>query len=153
VAIDPDAPAQRVAFHPPCTLQHGQQLKGAVESLLVACGAEVLPVPDSHLCCGSAGTYSVLHPVISKELRDRKLEALQSHAPEVILSANMGCLTHLQSGTDTPTMHWIEWLDQRLAGGLATLGAADQVEFAVPGSAAVPDAGSTPAGAANPKPG
>jgi len=116
VAADPDALAQRVAFHPPCTLQHGQQLKGAVETLLAAFGAQVLPVPDSHLCCGSAGTYSVLHPVLSKELRNRKLEALQSHAPDVILSANMGCLTHLQSGTGTPMMHWIEWLDERLAG-------------------------------------
>ena len=111
--------ARRVAFHPPCTLQHGQQIKGDVERLLAAWGAEILPVPDSHLCCGSAGTYSVLQPVLAGQLRDRKLDALQSGKPEVILSANMGCLTHLQSGTDTPMMHWIEWLDARLAGAQA----------------------------------
>ena len=105
---------RRIAFHPPCTLQHGQKLKGEVEVLLAAWGAEILPVPDSHLCCGSAGTYSVLQPGLSRQLRDRKLDALQSGKPDVILSANMGCLAHLQSGTATPTMHWIEWLDERL---------------------------------------
>ena len=104
----------RVAFHPPCTLQHGQQIRGEVEQLLAGWGAEILPIPDSHLCCGSAGTYSVLQPTYSLQLRDRKLDALQSGKPDVILSANMGCLTHLQSGTDTPTMHWIEWLELRL---------------------------------------
>jgi glycolate oxidase iron-sulfur subunit len=110
---------RRVAFHPPCTLQHGQRLKGEVERLLTAWGAEVLPVPDSHLCCGSAGTYSVLQPTLSRQLRDRKLDALQSNQPDVILSANMGCLTHLQSGSDTPMMHWIEWLDRRLPAAAA----------------------------------
>lgn len=104
----------RVAFHPPCTLQHGQQIRGEVEQLLAGWGAEILPIPDSHLCCGSAGTYSVLQPTYSLQLRDRKLDALQSGKPDVILSANMGCLTHLQSGTETPTMHWIEWLELRL---------------------------------------
>jgi glycolate oxidase iron-sulfur subunit len=113
----PAALARRVAFHPPCTLQHGQQIKGEVERLLAAWGAEILPVPDSHLCCGSAGTYSVLQPTLARQLRDRKLDALQSSGPEVILSANMGCLTHLQSGSRTPMMHWIEWLDDRLAEG------------------------------------
>jgi glycolate oxidase iron-sulfur subunit len=108
---------RRVAFHPPCTLQHGQRLKGEVERFLAAWGAEILPVPDSHLCCGSAGTYSVLQPGIARQLRDRKLDALHSADPEVILSANMGCLTHLQSGSSTPMMHWIEWLDARLAAG------------------------------------
>ena len=107
---------RRIAFHPPCTLQHGQQIKGEVERLLAGWGAEILPVPDSHLCCGSAGTYSVLQPVLSRQLRDRKLDALQSGKPDVILSANMGCLAHLQSGTDTPVMHWIEWLEGQLAG-------------------------------------
>jgi glycolate oxidase iron-sulfur subunit len=105
----------RVAFHPPCTLQHGQQIRGEVEQFLAGWGAEILPIPDSHLCCGSAGTYSVLQPTYSRQLRDRKLDALQSGRPDVILSANMGCLTHLQSGTGTPVMHWIEWLDQRNA--------------------------------------
>ncbi|MBA3477552.1 MAG: glycolate oxidase subunit GlcF [Lautropia sp.] len=116
-ALQPSQPAlagRRVAFHPPCTLQHGQGIRGDVERLLTAWGAEVLPVPDSHLCCGSAGTYSVLHPDLSHQLRDRKLDALQSNKPDVILSANMGCLTHLQSGTDAPMMHWIEWLDQAI---------------------------------------
>jgi glycolate oxidase iron-sulfur subunit len=116
---EPDAPlavARRVAFHPPCTLQHGQRIKGEVERLLGAWGAEILPVPDSHLCCGSAGTYSVLQPTLARQLRDRKLDALQSSGPEVILSANMGCLTHLQSGSQTPMMHWVEWLDARLSG-------------------------------------
>jgi len=115
VAGEPLAVPRRVAFHPPCTLQHGQQLKGEVERFLAAWGAEIQPVPDSHLCCGSAGTYSVLQPVLARQLRDRKLDALQSSQPEVILSANMGCLTHLQSGSATPIMHWIEWLDARLA--------------------------------------
>ena len=104
----------RVAFHPPCTLQHGQQVRGAVESLLAACGAELQPFAESHLCCGSAGTYSVLQPTLSTQLRDRKLEALQVGAPEAILSANIGCLTHLQSGTGTPVRHWIEWVDRAI---------------------------------------
>jgi glycolate oxidase iron-sulfur subunit len=104
----------KVAFHPPCTLQHGQQIKGQVEALLVACGAQVLPVPDSHLCCGSAGTYSVTQPTLSKQLRDQKLQNLQSGHPDQILSANVGCLTHLQSGTSTPVLHWVEWLDASL---------------------------------------
>jgi glycolate oxidase iron-sulfur subunit len=103
-----------VAFHPPCTLQHGQQIKGVVESLLVQCGVDLHPVSDSHLCCGSAGTYSVLQPELSKELRKRKLDNLQANQPEIILSANIGCLTHLQSGTTTPVRHWIEWLDEVL---------------------------------------
>ncbi len=110
----PELAARRVAFHPPCTLQHGQQIKGAVERLLAGWGAQILPVPDAHLCCGSAGTYSVLQPVYSRELRDRKLAALESGGPEVILSANMGCLSHLQSGTGTPVRHWIEWLEAQL---------------------------------------
>ena len=104
----------RVAFHPPCTLQHGLKIRGAVEKLLTACGATVVPVSESHLCCGSAGTYSVLQPVLSGELKSRKLASLQAHGPEVILSANIGCITHLQSGTDTPVRHWLEWLDERL---------------------------------------
>jgi glycolate oxidase iron-sulfur subunit len=104
----------KVAFHPPCTLQHGQQIKGVVESLLVQCGVDLHPVSDSHLCCGSAGTYSVLQPELSKELRKRKLDNLQANQPEIILSANIGCLTHLQSGTTTPVRHWIEWLDEVL---------------------------------------
>jgi glycolate oxidase iron-sulfur subunit len=106
---------ERVVFHPPCTLQHGQKIRGVVEPLLSALGAEVLPIPESHLCCGSAGTYSVLQPELSAQLRERKLEALQTPQPDVILSANIGCITHLANGAQVPVRHWIEWLDARLA--------------------------------------
>jgi glycolate oxidase iron-sulfur subunit len=104
----------RVVFHSPCTLQHAQQVRGEVEGLLAALGAEVLPAGESHFCCGSAGTYSVLQPDLAYRLRDRRLGHLEAPAPEVILSANIGCITHLQSGTERPVAHWIEWLDARL---------------------------------------
>jgi glycolate oxidase iron-sulfur subunit len=104
----------RVAFHSPCSLQHGQKIRGVVEQLLVSLGAEVPVVGESHFCCGSAGTYSVLQSKLAYELRDRKLGHLQAARPQVILSANIGCITHLASGTDTRVMHWIEWLDERL---------------------------------------
>ena len=106
------APSSRVVFHPPCTLQHGQKVRGVVEALLTRLGATVLPVGESHLCCGSAGTYSVLQPQLSGELRARKLGHLTAGKPELILSANIGCITHLQAGTGTPVRHWIEWLDE-----------------------------------------
>jgi glycolate oxidase iron-sulfur subunit len=109
------ASGERVVFHPPCTLQHGQQIRGSVEQLLSDFGAEVAPISDAHLCCGSAGTYSVLQPVLSKQLRDKKLAQIAQAAPTVVLSANIGCITHLQSGTPTPVLHWIEWLDRELA--------------------------------------
>jgi glycolate oxidase iron-sulfur subunit len=105
----------RVVFHSPCTLQHGQQVRGEVESLLTALGAEVTPAGESHFCCGSAGTYSVLQPDLAYRLRDRRLGHLEATAPDVILSANIGCITHLASGTERPVQHWIEWLDARLA--------------------------------------
>ncbi|MBN9426674.1 MAG: glycolate oxidase subunit GlcF, partial [Burkholderiales bacterium] len=105
----------RLVFHPPCTLQHGQRIRGEVEQLLAALGATVLPVADAHLCCGSAGTYSVLQPALSKALRERKLGNLQLGGPQLILSANIGCLAHLQAGTETPVRHWIEWLDEAMA--------------------------------------
>ncbi|MGZ9059580.1 MAG: glycolate oxidase subunit GlcF, partial [Burkholderiaceae bacterium] len=112
------APSNRVVFHPPCTLQHGQQVRGAAENLLASLGAEVAPFAESHLCCGSAGTYSVLQPELAYQLRDRKLGHLQAAAPDVILSANIGCITHLASGVDekaaTRVMHWVEWLDEQL---------------------------------------
>ena len=107
--------AKRVAYHPPCTLQHGQQIRGKVEGVLRAAGVDVQLCADSHLCCGSAGTYSVLHPEIAHELRDRKLASLQATGPDEIVSANIGCMTHLQSGTDTPVTHWIELVDRALA--------------------------------------
>jgi glycolate oxidase iron-sulfur subunit len=104
------------AFHPPCTLQHGQQLKGGVEKHLSDLGFEVkVSASEAHLCCGSAGTYSVLNPDISYTLRDRKLEHLDALQPTAILSANVGCITHLQSGTDVPVKHWVEVLDAALA--------------------------------------
>jgi glycolate oxidase iron-sulfur subunit len=105
---------QRVAYHPPCTLQHGQQIRGKVEGLLRSVGVDVQLCADNHLCCGSAGTYSVLQPELSYRLRDNKLDNLQATKPDMIVSANIGCLTHLQSGTQTPVRHWIELLDQAL---------------------------------------
>ncbi len=106
---------QRLAFHPPCTLQHGQQLRGGVETHLRALGFEVdIARSESHLCCGSAGTYSVLQPELAYQLRDRKLGHLAALAPEAIISANIGCIQHLQTGTPTPVRHWVEVLDEAL---------------------------------------
>jgi glycolate oxidase iron-sulfur subunit len=105
---------KRVAYHPPCTLQHGQQIRGKVEGVLRAVGVDVTLCADSHLCCGSAGTYSVLQPELSYQLRDNKLKNLEATQADEIVSANIGCLTHLQSGTDTPVRHWIELIDQAL---------------------------------------
>ena len=117
----PDLPAHnrqlgaRIAFHPPCTLQHGQKLKGLVEPHLAALGYDIQVAGcESHLCCGSAGTYSVLNPTLAYQLRDRKLGHLGALQPTVIASANIGCITHLQSGTDTPVRHWVEVLDASL---------------------------------------
>jgi glycolate oxidase iron-sulfur subunit len=109
-----DTPSTRVVFHPPCSLQHGQRIRGAVEGLLTALGAQVLPFAESHLCCGSAGTYSLLQPGLSRQLRDRKLDALTKAKPDVILSANIGCIAHLGAAERIPVRHWIEWLDERL---------------------------------------
>jgi glycolate oxidase iron-sulfur subunit len=100
------------AYHPPCTLQHGQKLKGGVEKHMADLGFSIqVSNNESHLCCGSAGTYSVLNPDISYKLRDRKLGHLDALKPTAILSANVGCITHLQSGTDVPVKHWVEVLD------------------------------------------
>ena len=108
----------QIAFHPPCTLQHGQQLRGGVETHLNALGFNVkVASNESHLCCGSAGTYSVLNSGIAYQLRDRKLGALGDLQPAVIVSANIGCITHLQSGTSTPVKHWVEVLDSALHPG------------------------------------
>lgn len=108
--------APKLAFHPPCTLQHGQKLKGGVEQHLGALGFDIrTPLNESHLCCGSAGTYSVLNPALAYQLRDRKLGHLNELQQEVIVSANIGCITHLQSGTATKVRHWVEVLDEALA--------------------------------------
>jgi glycolate oxidase iron-sulfur subunit len=104
-----------LAYHPPCTLQHGQQLRGGVETHLARLGFQVrVALNEAHLCCGSAGTYSVLHPEIARELRDRKLGHLGALQPEAVISANIGCITHLQSGTAVAVRHWVEVLDEAL---------------------------------------
>jgi glycolate oxidase iron-sulfur subunit len=114
------AQAGAMAFHPPCSLQHGQQLRGGVEKHLQALGFDIkVTGAEAHLCCGSAGTYSVINPDLAYQLRDRKLGHLQTtfsgSAPDLIVSANMGCIMHLQSGTSTPVRHWVEVLDDALA--------------------------------------
>jgi glycolate oxidase iron-sulfur subunit len=108
---------RRVAWHPPCTLQHGQQIRGTVEAILTAAGVDVRLCAESHLCCGSAGTYSVLQPELATALRDRKLGHLAATQAQAIVSANIGCITHLQGGTNTPVMHWIELIADALATG------------------------------------
>jgi glycolate oxidase iron-sulfur subunit len=106
---------QKIAFHAPCTLQHGLKQKGTVEALLTQLGFELTPVADAHLCCGSAGTYSILQPELSNRLRANKIGALEAGAPAAILTANIGCQSHLQSATRLPVRHWIEALDERLS--------------------------------------
>ncbi len=105
-----------LAYHPPCSLQHGQQVRGLAEDLLRAAGYDLLPVADSHLCCGSAGSYSLLQPRLSRTLRDNKLRALNAGSATGIASANVGCIAHLQTGSGTPVGHWIEWMDKALSG-------------------------------------
>jgi glycolate oxidase iron-sulfur subunit len=107
--------SSRVAFQSPCSLQHGQQIRGKVEGLLARAGYELTPVHDAHLCCGSAGTYSILQPVLAGRLKERKLAALSSGDPQAIATANIGCLAHLQSGAPVPVRHWIELLDEAAA--------------------------------------
>jgi glycolate oxidase iron-sulfur subunit len=111
----PASPTQRVAFHSPCTLQHGQQIRGAAEALLITAGYHLTGVPDAHLCCGSAGTYSILQSELSQQLLGNKVQALESDQPDVIATANIGCLAHIQTGTALPVRHWLELLDEALA--------------------------------------
>jgi glycolate oxidase iron-sulfur subunit len=118
-----DVAKPRLAFHPPCTLQHGQQLRGGVETHMRALGFDVqVAMSEAHLCCGSAGTYSVLQPELAMPLRDRKLGHLAALDPEAIVSANIGCIQHLQSGTTTPVRHWVEVLDEAIAPSLPNAG-------------------------------
>jgi glycolate oxidase iron-sulfur subunit len=105
-----------VAYHPPCTLQHGQQIRGVVEHLLGSLGVEVRLPADSHLCCGSAGTYSVTQPSMSYTLRDRKVKNLEALEPQMVVSANVGCIAHLQSGTSIPVAHWVELVEHLIYG-------------------------------------
>ncbi|HWU67843.1 MAG TPA: glycolate oxidase subunit GlcF [Stenotrophobium sp.] len=105
---------ERIAFHSPCTLQHGQKIRGLIENLLETAGYTLTRVRDGHLCCGSAGTYSLMQPELSIQLRDNKLAALTEEEPAVIATANVGCQTHLTSGSAVPVKHWIELLDAAL---------------------------------------
>jgi glycolate oxidase iron-sulfur subunit len=114
LAVRPIEAAEPIAFHSPCTLQHGQKIRGVVEGLLVKAGYRLTPVADNHLCCGSAGTYSLLQPEIAGQLRDNKLAALTAGQPARIATANIGCLRHLASGAGIPVQHWIELLDETL---------------------------------------
>jgi glycolate oxidase iron-sulfur subunit len=109
-----DQGARRIVFHSPCTLQHGMKIRGQVEEIMQAIGHSLLPTADGHLCCGSAGTYSMLQPVLSGQLKANKLKALEAPRPDTIVTANIGCLMHLESGTRTPVRHWIELLDSRM---------------------------------------
>jgi glycolate oxidase iron-sulfur subunit len=104
----------RVAFHSPCTLQHAQKLGGIVESILEKAGYQLCNIRDSHLCCGSAGTYSILQPELSQQLLTNKLDELQKDSPEIIATANIGCQLHLATKADTPVKHWIELIDEKL---------------------------------------
>jgi glycolate oxidase iron-sulfur subunit len=106
---------RKAAFHPPCTLQHGLKIRGQIEALLLSLGVDLVPVRDAHLCCGSAGTYSVLHPELAGRLRDNKIAALTAGEPDEIVTANIGCQTHLQGATTRPVRHWIELVDDLLS--------------------------------------
>ena len=108
------ATSNSIAFHSPCSLQHGLKIRGVVEDLLKVCGYELTHVPDSHLCCGSAGTYSLLQPDISQQLLTRKVNSLESGKPEFIATANIGCLTHIASESSVPVKHWIEFVMWKL---------------------------------------
>ncbi|MBB4515046.1 glycolate oxidase subunit GlcF [Paraburkholderia fungorum] len=109
-----DQARQKIAFHCPCTLQHAQKLGGAVESVLQRLGFDLAAVPDAHLCCGSAGTYSITQPELAERLRNNKLDALESGKPEMIVTANIGCQTHLNGAGRTPVRHWIELVEASL---------------------------------------
>jgi glycolate oxidase iron-sulfur subunit len=104
----------RIALQAPCTLQHGLKIRDRVEPLLSALGAQLQSTDEPHLCCGSAGTYSLLQSRLSQQLRDRKLAALLHGEPALILSSNIGCVSHLATGTSLPVWHWIEWVDKVL---------------------------------------
>lgn len=106
----------RAAVHTPCSLQHGQSINGLIESILKNAGITIVKSRESHLCCGSAGTYSIMQPKLSAQLLTRKLNVLQKELPEVIVTANIGCQLHLQSESEVPVMHWVELLLQQQTG-------------------------------------
>ncbi len=105
--------SKKISWHPPCTLQHGQKITGVVEKILLDCGYQLNPIQDAHLCCGSAGTYSILQPKLSSQLGDNKIISLENDHPDLIVTANIGCQTHLQGYTKTPVKHWIHLLLER----------------------------------------
>jgi len=109
--LAPTRGPQRVAFHSPCTLQHGQKIRGVVEGILERAGFELTAVADAHLCCGSAGTYSILQPKLSRALLSRKIDSLEADRPEAIATANIGCYAHLGPAASVPVRHWIQLLD------------------------------------------
>ncbi|MBS0496636.1 MAG: glycolate oxidase subunit GlcF [Proteobacteria bacterium] len=111
------AEKKRLSFHSPCTLQHGMRIRGVVEKILLKAGFDLTVVPNAHLCCGSAGTYSITQPELSQQLLKNKVTALESGKPDQIATANIGCLMHLQTGTVLSVKHWIELVDERLCGG------------------------------------
>ncbi len=102
-----------IAYHEPCTLQHGQKLVGLVNSILDSLGYHPAKIKDSHLCCGSAGTYSIFQPDLAKQLKTNKMKNLTDSNPEMIVTANIGCLMHLQKGSEIPVKHWVELLDNQ----------------------------------------
>lgn len=110
--LKPLANLKKISWHPPCTLQHGQKINGVVEAILEKIGYQLLPVKDSHLCCGSAGTYSILQADLSQQLQANKIKNLQEQHPEMIVTGNIGCQTHLQEVSEVPVVHWIHLLDQ-----------------------------------------
>jgi glycolate oxidase iron-sulfur subunit len=110
LAVDTES-STTIAWHPPCTLQHGQKINGVVEKILDRCGYQLTAVQDSHLCCGSAGTYSLLQPHLSRQLQINKITQLAKNKPEMIVTANIGCQTHLQEVSDIPVVHWVHLLD------------------------------------------
>jgi glycolate oxidase iron-sulfur subunit len=114
-SLVPQSRPARIAYQAPCSQQHGLRIRGEVEGLLRQLGAQLVPVADGHLCCGSAGTYSLLQTELSQSLRARKLGTLLEGRPDVILSANIGCIAHLEAATAVPVRHWIEWLDSQLS--------------------------------------
>ncbi|WP_395007891.1 glycolate oxidase subunit GlcF [Undibacterium sp.] len=123
--------SQRLAWHSPCSLQHGQQVRGKVETILRSLGVDVRSCENSHLCCGSAGTYSILQPELAKQLRDNKILALERTQADVIVSANMACQQHLQTGTKIPVKHWIEVIDLAMSNLPGEVYAQDRKKLAV----------------------